>query len=222
MARKYKVVLFDVDGTVVMSEARNRDVIERLAAEHGANIEKQDWSVIAGNPEVQIWDWLKAKFNNISIEREDFSRQCRKNYLTSSFNIVARPGIKKAIRYLKEQGVIVAAVSNSPRNLVEHGLKASGCFDDMALVLSENEVLDAGRRPKPAPDPYLMAAEMLGVLPEECAVFEDSGTGVKSGVSARMTVIQFCDEEGQKAASGVDYVVRSEKELGKVTKKLSL
>lgn len=44
-------------------------------------------------------------------------------------------------------------------------------------------------RPKPFPDIYLKAAELLGLEPRECIVFEDSPTGAQAGVAAGMRVV---------------------------------
>jgi beta-phosphoglucomutase-like phosphatase (HAD superfamily) len=52
-------------------------------------------------------------------------------------------------------------------------------------VVSGEEVL----APKPAPFIFLRAADMLGVVPSACAVFEDSIAGVTAGHAARMFVV---------------------------------
>jgi HAD superfamily hydrolase (TIGR01509 family) len=44
-------------------------------------------------------------------------------------------------------------------------------------------------RPKPFPDIYLKAAELLGMEPHRCVVFEDSPTGVSAGLAAGMKVV---------------------------------
>jgi beta-phosphoglucomutase-like phosphatase (HAD superfamily) len=44
-------------------------------------------------------------------------------------------------------------------------------------------------RPKPFPEIYLRAAELLGVAPAECVVFEDSPTGVEAGRAAGAKVV---------------------------------
>jgi beta-phosphoglucomutase-like phosphatase (HAD superfamily) len=44
-------------------------------------------------------------------------------------------------------------------------------------------------RPKPHPDIYLRAAELLGVPPEDCVVFEDSLTGIQAARAAGMAVV---------------------------------
>ena len=42
---------------------------------------------------------------------------------------------------------------------------------------------------KPHPDCYLTAARRLGVVPDECVVFEDSVNGLHSGLDAKMKVV---------------------------------
>lgn len=45
---------------------------------------------------------------------------------------------------------------------------------------------------KPFPDVFLHAARQQGVMPANCAVIEDTPTGVKAGVAAGMTVFGYC------------------------------
>src|SRR5260370_4358865 len=44
-------------------------------------------------------------------------------------------------------------------------------------------------RPKPHPDIYLRAAELLGTPPQHCVVFEDSLTGIQAARAAEMAVV---------------------------------
>jgi beta-phosphoglucomutase-like phosphatase (HAD superfamily) len=212
MAAKFKAVLVDVDGTTVLSEERNRNVIETLAEKHGGRIDKADWNTLSGQPEKNIWEWLKERYSNLAIAQDDFVRECRAGYLTSQFNVAARPGMKESFDYYRERGLRIVAVTNSPRDIAEHSLRATGMWDELEFMLSADEVLAAGKSPKPAPDPYLMAAKMLGVEPEECLVYEDSGTGVRSGLAAGMTVVQVLDY-GLPLEKKADYFSHNREQL---------
>jgi sugar-phosphatase len=44
-------------------------------------------------------------------------------------------------------------------------------------------------RAKPAPDVYLLGAELLGVDPTNCIVFEDSPVGIQAARTAGMRVV---------------------------------
>ena len=61
---------------------------------------------------------------------------------------------------------------------------------------------------KPHPAPFLAGAELLGVAPEECLVFEDSESGVAAGKAAGCTVIATLFTHPAEELEGADYIVR--------------
>ena len=48
--------------------------------------------------------------------------------------------------------------------------------------------------PKPAPDVYMKAANLAGIDPVDCVVIEDSATGARAAVAAKMRCFGFCAE----------------------------
>lgn len=75
----------------------------------------------------------------------------------------AHPEVRAALNLLLSKGIRVAALTNSPREMAEAQLAFAGIRDCFELVLSA----DAVRRLKPAPQPYRMAAERLGITPRQ-------------------------------------------------------
>lgn len=90
------------------------------------------------------------------------------------------PGAVALLAALGAAGVPVGLVSNARRRFVEQGLRGAGLYDAFAVIVTADDVA----RPKPAPDPYLAGAAALGAEPGECAVLEDSPTGVAAGRAA--------------------------------------
>ncbi len=86
---------------------------------------------------------------------------------------------------VKEAACLTALVTMSRRNEVIHVLHALGIEQWLDLVLTAEDI----ERGKPDPEGYLLAAEKLKVLPEECLVLEDSVNGVRAGLAAGMSVI---------------------------------
>jgi len=81
--------------------------------------------------------------------------------------------------------VPVAVASNAPHALLAQALERAGlagCFDAM---LGADDV----SRPKPAPDLYLRAVELLNAQPHATVAFEDSAPGVTSARAAGLYVI---------------------------------
>lgn len=97
-----------------------------------------------------------------------------------------KPG---AIELLTNPGLPIALVTSSGRNEAHHKLAKAGIAQHFDLVITVDDV----SAPKPAPAPYLLAAERLGVNPARCLVFEDSETGAEAGHRAGCTVVQVPD-----------------------------
>jgi len=64
-----------------------------------------------------------------------------------------------------------------------------GITPPAVTITADDKRLKAG---KPAPDPFLLAAECLGFDPKKCVVFEDSPSGIRAGVASGATVIALC------------------------------
>jgi 2-haloacid dehalogenase len=71
----------------------------------------------------------------------------------------AHPEVAEALRRLRDAGLRLAALTNSTEQVARAQLEHAGLIDAFDLVLSADSV----RRLKPAPEPYRMAAERLGV-----------------------------------------------------------
>jgi HAD superfamily hydrolase (TIGR01509 family) len=79
----------------------------------------------------------------------------------------------------------VAVASNSDRWRLDAVLAAAGLAGRFQVSVGANEV----SHPKPAPDVYVRAAELLAIDPVECLVIEDSPTGIAAARNAGMAVI---------------------------------
>ena len=89
------------------------------------------------------------------------------------------------LRVARETYCRTGLATMSYRQEALHVLRALDLEEALDLVLTREDV----QRPKPDPEIYLLAAEKLGVPPEECMALEDSPNGVKSAVDAGMNVI---------------------------------
>ena len=95
---------------------------------------------------------------------------------------------------IKKEGIKVA-IGSSSRNAIR-------IIDKLDLVLDFHAIVDGGmtENSKPEPDIFLLAAEKLGVAPEECLVIEDSQAGLTAAKKAGMKSVLFGDDKGLKGA----------------------
>ena len=90
-----------------------------------------------------------------------------------------------AVDLLSQLRLPYAIASNTPRDLLDLSIVSSGLAELVPLSVSASEV----SAPKPAPDVYLRACELLGVVPSEAVAFEDSRTGAAAARAAGLWVV---------------------------------
>ncbi len=83
------------------------------------------------------------------------------------------------------EGAPIALATNAERANIDFTLDGAGLRRYFDVIVDGSEV----SRPKPAPDVYLRAAELLRIAPGNCIVFEDSPVGVAAALAAGMRVV---------------------------------
>ena len=97
------------------------------------------------------------------------------------------PHTVRLVRLAKESQCRTALATLSARKEALHFVRALDLEQSLDLVLAREDVREA----KPNPEIYLLAAEKLGVEPQDCIVIEDSVNGVRAGVAAGANVVAF-------------------------------
>lgn len=176
-------VLWDMDGLLVDTEPVWTVAEEELAAELGGTWSEQLKARIVGTRlDVAIPTILEH------YGRPDFEVPWATDWLLArmvqlfAHDIAVLPGVRRLLGELQTAGVPMALVSSSYRVLVDAVLAHGFAFD---LTVAGDEVAHG----KPHPEPYLTAAERLGVDPAACVVLEDSAAGVLSGQAAGCAVV---------------------------------
>ena len=90
---------------------------------------------------------------------------------------------------LRSLGIPYCVASNGEPSHMQVSLTAAGL-----MPLVEGRLFSAKQvaHPKPAPDLFLHAARTMGAAPADCAVVEDTPTGVRAGIAAGMRVFAYC------------------------------
>jgi HAD superfamily hydrolase (TIGR01509 family) len=179
-----RAVLWDMDGTLIDTEpywmAAERDIVESF----GNSWPPHHAHAIVG------FDLLDAaayiiEHGEVPLEPEQVVERLLDGVIARLHRgIPWRPGALELLAELNAAGVPCALVTMSWRRFVEPVLAAlpAGSFQ---AVVTGDEVAQG----KPHPEPYLRAAEHLGVDASECVAIEDSPTGVASAVGAGCRVL---------------------------------
>jgi HAD superfamily hydrolase (TIGR01509 family) len=103
--------------------------------------------------------------------------------------IETKPGARELLDWIDAQGLPKAIATSSYRASALRKLEQAGLGERFTHLVCRDDVENA----KPHPEPFLKAAELLGVLPSRVLAFEDSETGAASAFAAGMTVVQVMD-----------------------------
>ncbi|MEV5071716.1 HAD family phosphatase [Microbacterium sp. LMI12-1-1.1] len=95
-----------------------------------------------------------------------------------------RPGARELLANLRDAGIKTGLVTMSMRRMAQTVVDLID-FEAFDVVIAG----DDATRPKPFPDPYLQACEVLGVAPHETVAIEDSPNGLRSAVASGAAVI---------------------------------
>jgi HAD superfamily hydrolase (TIGR01509 family) len=175
----HAAVLFDMDGLLIDSEplwlAAETDVMARL----GAGWTEADQMALLGGslnktvryllakairprpPEV-VADWLMSGIED-RVRRD---------------GVPLRPGARAVLSAVAAAGLPYALVTSSERSFMNAVLDRTGLRFDVTVCADDVSAT------KPDPEPYLLAAKLLGADPARCAALEDSPNGVASAEAA--------------------------------------
>ena len=205
--------LFDLDGTLVDTEALWTEAIVEWLADRGAQTTVEEIApVVFGHSWLDIQATLHERFPALpKTGAEEDANTLRPYYARRAVNPASQiiPG---AVDFLRKVSRIAPCVivSGSPHDDVVQAVELCGVENLLRFVLGAE---DYGRG-KPAPDGYLKAASLLEVDASECVVVEDSTAGVQAGRAAGMRVIGV--DRNQRAPqdfAGCEWLVHDLSEL---------
>ena len=170
-------ILFDMDGTLVDSTVVVERVWGRYADRHGLDV-----NAILATSHGRLMRETVARW---APEGVDIEAECDD---LSTFELAQKDGMYAVGGAAAFANAVprdaVALVTSAPLNLATIRLTAAG-IDMPAVVVTADDV----ERGKPHPDPYLRAAELLGVAPRDAVVFEDAEAGIGSALAAGMRCV---------------------------------
>ncbi|GAA5158006.1 HAD-IA family hydrolase [Ornithinimicrobium tianjinense] len=166
----FEAVLFDNDGTLTDSTAAVERAWQAWAAHHGVPLERLVG--FHGVPSRGIVAAVVDDHIDVDLATADIDRR----ELEDLEGVLPLPGAAAALTALPGRAAVVTSAS---RELADLRLAAAGLVAPEAYVTADDIT-----RGKPDPQPYLIAAERLGVDPARCLVVEDAPAGLRSGRAA--------------------------------------
>lgn len=180
----FRAYLFDCDGTVVDSMPLHYIAWKKALAEWNCVYEENLFYSWGGRPIREIISLLN-KMQGLKMPVEEVAVRKEEYYFALLPQLKAIPEVVEHVDAMHGK-IPFAIASGSRRDSVENSLKITGLIHKFdTLVCAEDY-----RKGKPAPDCFLLAAERLGVKPENCLVFEDTELGIEAATAAGMASVK--------------------------------
>jgi HAD superfamily hydrolase (TIGR01509 family) len=189
LPRPPSAVVFDMDGLLFDTERLYERAAIAAAAELGYELDSAFHRTTVGSSWEVIRGLLLDRYGG-TFAAEDLRATARRIFgeLLETEPLL-KPGVLELLDLLDRLGLPRAIATTSSRPTVQRHL------EDHDLVGRFHHVVAHGdyARHKPAPDPFLAAAERLGVAPQLCVALEDSHNGVRAASAAGMMTVMVPD-----------------------------
>jgi len=180
----FRAYLFDCDGTVADSMPLHYLAWSQALGEWGCKFSEGRFYELGGVPIVEIIERLGSE-QGVEMPIPQVAKRKEELYFEHLPKLQCVPEVLEHIE--QQQGHIpFAVVSGSTRDSVEASLRAIGLLERFDVLVCAGDYTKS----KPHPEPFLIAAERLGVSPETCLVFEDTQMGIDAATAAGMASVR--------------------------------
>ena len=169
-------ILFDLDGVLIDSTSCIVRHWKHWADQHGLDIHE----IMRHAHGIRAIETMRMVAPQLDVEKEAMLFNAYE--LEDTVGVVAIEGAYQVLAVLPVDAW--ALVTSASLNLVKARFTQTALPFPQTIVTAEDV-----RQGKPAPEPYLVGAQRLGVAAERCVVIEDAPAGVEAGKKAGMRVI---------------------------------
>lgn len=182
--------LFDFDGVVMDTETQYTLFWNEIGEKYFPQY-PEFGRIIKGQTLTRIYDTYFPDMEEVRQEITDslnlFEKEMHYDFI---------PGVVGFMKNLREHGVKMAIVTSSNQMKMANVYRAHPELKELVdYILTAEQV----KHSKPAPDCFLLGADILGTVPENCVVFEDSFHGLEAGNAAGMLVVGLSTTNSEEA-----------------------
>lgn len=207
-AKVIRAIVFDFDGVLADSEPLHLAAYQEIFSDFGVTLTREDYyenflgyddeAVFMKMGERHGWNLERGKVEALIARKTEVFEEI------VGTRDVLYPGAADTVRRLSSSFPLGIA-SGALRSDIELILKGSGLERFFRFVVSAEDTPES----KPAPDPYLRAADLHGLPSNQCVAIEDSRWGILSARAAGMKCVGITNTYPASELTDADLVIDS-------------
>jgi HAD superfamily hydrolase (TIGR01509 family) len=176
-----KALIFDIDGTLADTMPAHYRAFKKVLKKYGIDFTEELFLSLAGVPVGPQMDWLQNRFAPDGFIPEKVALEKETEYKKTLHEMQPiYPVLEVLNAYYGKMPI--GCGTGGDRDVARRTLEVIGVLDKVDAIVACDDVENG----KPAPDTFLKCAELLGVEPEFCQVFEDGDPGIEAAKAAGM------------------------------------
>ena len=199
---EFEACIFDLDGTLLDSLGVWTDIDIEFLGKRGGSFTEEYGKATATMRMMEAAEYT-VKLYRLEEKPEDIMAEwmemARDRY---AHQIGLIPFAKEFLLQLKTEGVPMGVATIGKKELYQPALERNGIAELFDVIVDADMV----RTGKESPEIFLKTAELLGVAPERCVVFEDTLVGLRSAASCGFMTVGMLDKEHRESHSGIESV----------------
>jgi len=209
-----KAVLFDMDGVILVSMEQHLEAWQHAFRKFNVHVNPEDFYHLEGRGVKSVVEDLSVKYN-IDPGLAPVLMETKIRYYDNIYKAEFYDGLFDLLDLLTGKALKLAIVTGGGRDRVQRLVDEyfPGVFH---CIITSDDV----QQTKPNPEPYLKAAERLGIDPSDCIVIENAPLGIRSAKQAGMFVIAIQTTLGREYLNEADQITGSMREVQTVLENL--